>query len=219
MVSSGAAGRVRKHPEERSAEILDEAARLALAEGLERITLRAVAAGLGVRPGLISHYFPAAEDLVVAAFARAADGERAAILGSTGSGDPLGRMARFIARIERGYGDELACLWLNARHLARFLPGLADALERQEARDRDRMVALIEAGNAAGDFHAPDPLAACVRIFMAADGYGVYVNNPEPFDVDAYTHFVADVAEWALGVAPGVLRSRAVDMPEVDVVS
>ena len=53
--------RARKRPEERRAEILDTAADIALREGLERITLRAVADQLGVRPGLSSHCCAAAD--------------------------------------------------------------------------------------------------------------------------------------------------------------
>lgn len=205
MVSSGEPSRVRKHPEERRAEILAEAARIALEEGLERITLRAVAEGLGVRPGLISHYFPAAEDLVVAAFLVAVSAERERL--QTGEGDPLERLAAFVRRIEEE-STELARLWLNARHLARFTPALADAIEEQEALDRGRLISLIEEGREAGLFAVDDPLAACVRIFMAADGFGAYANNAAPFEHAAYLHFVADVAEWALGIEPGALRER-----------
>ncbi|MBK0419374.1 TetR/AcrR family transcriptional regulator [Leucobacter sp. CSA1] len=204
MVSSGGVPRVRKQPEERRAEILAEAARIALEEGLERITLRAVADGLGVRPGLISHYFPAAEDLVVAAFLVAVSGERERL--QTGEGEPLERLAAFVRRIESESVD-LARLWLNARHLARFTPALADAIEEQEALDRERLISLIDEGCDAGVFEVEDPLAACVRIFMAVDGFGAYANNAAPFEPDAYAHFVTDVSEWALGLSAGALRS------------
>ncbi|RGE23648.1 TetR/AcrR family transcriptional regulator [Leucobacter sp. wl10] len=207
MVSSEGAGRVRKQPEERRAEILAEASRIALEEGLERITLRAVADRLGVRPGLISHYFPAAEDLVIAAFLGAVSGERKRL--QTGAGEPLYRMAAFVRRVQVD-SIELSRLWLNARHLARFTPALADAIEAQEALDRDHLTSLIEEGRAAGVFAVEDPFAACVRILMAVDGFGAYANNPAPFEYDSYLHFVEDVCEWALGIEPGALRA-AVD--------
>ena len=42
------------------------------AEGLSAVTLRRVAADLGVTPGLVSHYFSSAEQLITAAFRAAA---------------------------------------------------------------------------------------------------------------------------------------------------
>ncbi|MDR6439001.1 AcrR family transcriptional regulator [Paenarthrobacter nicotinovorans] len=208
MVSSPPPQRVRKLPDERRAEILSEAASIALAEGLERITLRAVADRLGVRPGLISHYYPAAEDLVVAAFVLAVSEEREELFPDDGT--PLHRMAHLVSRIEGNGAFALTRLWLNARHLCRFIPALAEAMLAQEHLDRTRLTALIEDGRASGDFAVDDPFAACIRIWVAIDGVGSYANNPGSFDYEAFTRFVTDVAEWALGVPAGKLRA-AVD--------
>jgi AcrR family transcriptional regulator len=208
MVSSPPGQRVRKPPEERRNEIVDEAAAIALTEGLERITLRAVADRLGVRPGLISHYFPAADDLVIAAFVRAVSREREELIPD--DGDPVTRIARMVARIEGAQSLELTRLWLNARHLCRFSRPLSDALENQEHLDRQRLASLIEDGMATGDFTASDPFDACVRIFVAIDGVGAYANNTRPFPHEAFTRFVTDIAEWTLGMRAGDLRT-AVD--------
>jgi AcrR family transcriptional regulator len=207
-MSSPTSQRIRKLPDERRAEILSEAANIALAEGLERITLRAVADRLGVRPGLISHYYPAAEDLVIAAFVLAVSEEREELFPA--DGDPVARLAHLVSRMEGDGAIELTRLWLNARHLCRFSPALAEALEHQEHLDRQRLTSLIEDGMATGDFTVGDPLAACVRIFVAIDGVGAYVNNTQAFTHAAFTHFVSDVAEWALGMRAGELRT-AVD--------
>ncbi|UKA49744.1 TetR family transcriptional regulator [Arthrobacter sp. FW305-123] len=208
MVSSPTSQRVRKLPDERRAEILAEAASIALTEGLERITLRAVADRLGVRPGLISHYYPAAEDLVIAAFVRAVSEEREELFPDAGT--PLERMAHLVSRSEGRESLELSRLWLNARHLCRFIPALTEALRGQEYLDRNRLTALIEDGVDSGDFSVEDPFAACIRIWVAIDGVGSYVNNAEAFEYDAFKRFVTDVAEWSLGIPAGTLRA-AVD--------
>lgn len=191
---------VRKDPEERRAEILAEAARIALSEGLERITLRGVAERLGVRPGLIGHYFPAVQDLVVAAFELAIEGEREAMF--PGAGSASEQLAHLVHRIESRQADDLARLWLNARHLSRFSEPLLTSIEEQEGLDRARLTALIHAGVTAGEFATDDAEAACIRIFMAIDAFGCYVNDRGPFAGEAFSRYVADVAIWTLGLDP-----------------
>lgn len=192
-------------PEERREEILSEAANIALDGGLESITLRAVAERLGVRPGLITHYFPAVQDLVIAAFVRAVANEREQLIPLHGT--PIERMARLTARAQSPASHEMARLWLNARHLSRFTPALAQALEEQEALDRARLLELIGIGADTGDFSVDDPMDACVRILIAVDGVGAYINNTGNFTNEAYANFVSDTAEWALGLRPGALRA------------
>lgn len=209
--SHSAPPRTRKPPEERREDILACAAAIAIEEGLERITLRAVAARLGVRPGLITHYFPVAEDLVVAAFARAAVLEREQFF--TTGGTPLQRLARFVDHVEQGRSLPLARLWLNARHLSRFSPPLDTELQIQDELDRERLTAMIEDGIASGDFPGADAESACIRIFIALDGGGSYVNSSQPIEHPAHTRVVADVAEWALGLEVGALREAMAALP------
>ncbi|MFF2274612.1 TetR/AcrR family transcriptional regulator [Agromyces sp. NPDC058126] len=206
MMSSAPATRARKLPAERRAEIVRAAAAIALEGGLEKITLRAVADLLGVRPGLISHYFPVAEDLVIAAFVHAVSDEREALVPE--GGEPLERMARLVSRVESSDARAISRLWLNARHLSRFSPALDAALEEQESFDRDRLTALIDDGIAAGVFAPADVFTATVRIFIAIDGFGAYANNTGAFASDAYWRFVTDAAEWALGLEAGRLRDE-----------
>ena len=204
MTSSAVTPRSRKRPEERRAEILAAAADIALEEGLERITLRAVADRLGVRPGLITHYFPAADELVLEAFERAAVGERGQFFPADGT--PVERLAHFIDHVESGASLVLARLWLNARHLSRFSPALDALLQEQDALDQAQLIALIQDGIAAGDFADVDAQAASIRIFIAVDGGGSYVNTAAVIDHPAHVHFSRDVAEWTLGLEPGTLE-------------
>ena len=205
MTSRAAAARSRKRPEERREEILSVAAEIAVAAGLERVTLRAVAERLGVRPGLITHYFPAAEDLVVEAFARAAVLEREQFFPT--DGEPLRRLAHFVGHIEQGVSIPLARLWLNARHLVRFIPALEAVLHEQDALDHARGRAIVEDGIASGDFGAVDAEVACIRILLAVDGGGSYVNTAAERTHPAHRRMVADVAAWALALEPERLRA------------
>jgi AcrR family transcriptional regulator len=202
--TTGATARERLRPEERREQILDAAAGIALSQGLERITLRAVADALGVRPGLITHYHPAAEDLVVAAFVRAASLERERFFPD--SGTPLERMAHFLDYISSGASVPLARMWLNARHLSRFGETLAQALREQDTLDRERLSAIVRDGVADGSFADVDPEAAAIRILIAVDGVGSYVND-DVFRHPALTSFERDVTAWTLGLPAGTLAA------------
>lgn len=204
MTSTPARQRTRKSPQARRTEILAAASAIALDEGLERITLRAVAERLDVRPGLVTHYFPVAEELVVEAFVNAASEQREHLFRDDGSA--LQRIARFVAHADGSAALPLARLWLNARHLSRFIPGLAAALEEQEKLDESRLRQVIEASIADGDVAPRDAGDTAIRILMALDGKGAYANDRTPYTDEVYLHFVSDYAEWALGLPPGRLR-------------
>jgi hypothetical protein len=81
-------------------------------------------------------------------------------------------------------------------------------MEEQDALDRARLQSLLAEGVDAGEFHG-DPEAATIRIWVAVDGRGSYVNSGADLTHPSYEHFVADVAEWTLGLAPGALRHTA----------
>lgn len=57
---------VRKHPDERSAEIIEAAANLFLRDGFTQFTMRNVAAAVGIRLGSLQHHFRSREVLLAA---------------------------------------------------------------------------------------------------------------------------------------------------------
>lgn len=197
-------------PGERRAEILSAAARIALAEGIERVTLRRVADDLGVRPGLISHYFPVAEHLVSEAFAYAATRERESLLPACEAAlPPLDRLARFLVRLADGTCSDLSKLWLNARHISRFNPALRDAVAAQEELTRDSLTRLIAKGARAAELTTDDPFGAALRILVTVDGLGAYANEKAPLDHPVLRDLLTTTAEGALGLPRGLLRERA----------
>ncbi|MFF5470590.1 TetR/AcrR family transcriptional regulator [Streptomyces achromogenes] len=210
MSSSVQRKRIRKDPAARRAEIVAAAAAVALTEGLECVTLRRIAEELAVRPGLISHYFPSAEDLVAEAFGSAATGELDRLL-PAGHTAPTatGRLARFLARTSGEEYDAISRLWINARHLSRYRPVLRDRVARQEAAWRGRLVGLIQDGADAGEFATDDPAAVAVQILVVLDGLGVHANTATPERPAAVLRMPLTTAERELGLRPGTLDQAA----------
>lgn len=206
MTSSVQRKRVRKSPDDRRAEIVGAAAEVALTEGLECITLRRIAEQLDVRPGLISHYFPAVEDLVAEAFGSAATAELESLL-PTGprEGSPLNRLTRFFADTTGPAYDDMSRLWLNARHLSRYRPVLRDRVLDQETAWRGRLSDVITTGVEQGEFRTEDPALTAVRILVVIDGLAGHANTGLGKHPSAVTRLAAATAERELGLADGTL--------------
>ncbi|RST08644.1 TetR family transcriptional regulator [Streptomyces sp. WAC05374] len=211
MPSSLPNKRIRKSPAARRAEIVDTAAAVALTEGLECITLRRVAEELDVRPGLISHYFPAVEDLVAEAYGQAAATELDALLPTDrGGATPTRHLARFLARTTGEAYDNISRLWLNARHLSRYRPTLRDRVAVQEAAWRDRLEALIRDGVHQGEFRTADPMVTAMQILVVLDGLGMLVNSHDTGDdPPEILRMPLTTAERELGLPAGTLTATA----------
>ncbi|MFE3071266.1 TetR/AcrR family transcriptional regulator [Streptomyces sp. NPDC059247] len=210
MPSSVPQKRVRKSPEARRAEIVETAARVALTEGLECVTLRRTAEELSVRPGLISHYFPSAEELVGEAFSVAATGELNALLpAERPHGTPAQYLARYFALSGGEAYDDISRLWINARHLSRYRPVLRTRVTEQELASDDRLEQLIREGVALGEFRTDDPRTAAIKILVVLDGLGAHANTDRTDRPDAVTRLPVTTAEQALGLPYGTLTNLA----------
>ncbi|MFJ6485197.1 MULTISPECIES: TetR/AcrR family transcriptional regulator [unclassified Streptomyces] len=213
MSSSVQRKRIRKSPEARRAEIVDTAAAVALAEGLECLTLRRIAEELAVRPGLISHYFPSVEDLVAEAFGTAAGAELEVLLPPGADGGvpiPTGRLERFFARTSGEAYDAISRLWINARHLSRYRPLLRERVAEQEAAWRGRLEEVIREGVERGEFRTEDPCVTAIQILVVLDGLGVHANTEDRDRPEAVTRMAVTTAERELGLPRGALTRGAV---------
>ncbi|MFJ6252258.1 MULTISPECIES: TetR/AcrR family transcriptional regulator [unclassified Streptomyces] len=206
MSSSVERKRVRKTPEARRAEIVETAARVALTEGLECVTLRRIAEELAVRPGLISHYFPSAEELVAEAFAVASTGELDSLLpAERPHGTPAQYLARYFALSAGEAYDDISRLWINARHLSRYRPVLRDRVAEQERASDDRLAGLIREGVERGEFRTDDPRTTAIQILVVLDGLGAHTNTDRGNRPEAVTRMAVTTAERELGLAAGAL--------------
>jgi AcrR family transcriptional regulator len=163
----------RKLPAERRSELLARAVEISTAEGLSEVTLRRVAADLGVTPGLVSHYFSAAELLIAAAFRTAAEADLAEARSRVGGGGSAAdRIAALMDYVLDDVSEDASALWLDAWSLGRRNPTLA----AEAASLTDDWLALIGElvadGARNGEFAVTDVDVTARRLLIMIDGLG-----------------------------------------------
>jgi AcrR family transcriptional regulator len=200
----------RKPASQRRAEITETAAAIAVSEGLEKVTAKRVADATGVFPGLVSHYFGTADELVAAAFAHAAASERDKLFGdAAAAGRPVDQLRRLLGCWLDPDRDPVSLLWLDAWQASRRRPALGQEVTRQMTADSDRLSALIRSGTAAGDWTAGDPDGITTQILSLIDGHSVQAATRRTLDYAVVAAMVITVTETLLGLPRGALaRSR-----------
>jgi len=198
--------RVRRSAEDRRQEIATAATRLALSEGLDQVTLRRLAEELDVAGSLVSHYFPAVDDLLAEAFAAAAKAELEAIFaGIDAIDDPLDALRTLLRSLVEEERDSLSTLWIDAWHAGRRRPALAAEVARQTDEWNARLAELLQRGCDAGRFRAAHPRVAAARVMAVIDGLSVHSTVRGTLDYESVEQLVFVVAESELGLPRGAL--------------
>jgi AcrR family transcriptional regulator len=200
----------RMPPDQRRDAIVDAALAVARRKGLASTTVRDVAAEMGTSSGLVHHYFATMDEVLAAAFAKAAadDLERsAAAIGATA--DPVDALAVFFRTYAPVDQDWAFQLWLDAWAEAARRPAVRATSRRLNLAWQRLLRATIEAGVASGDLRCADPSGSAWRILSLLDGLALQVVAHRT------TVRRADVLAWAtraaedeVGLAPGTLSSR-----------
>jgi AcrR family transcriptional regulator len=163
----------RKLPAERHGELLAKAVELAAAEGLSAVTLRRVAADLGVTPGLVSHYFSSAEQLITAAFRSAAVADLAEARSRIDAAPTaLAKMDALMDYVLDDSSDDAGALWLDAWSLGRRNPALATEANDLTDEWLICIADIVRAGRRDGEFAVDDVNVAARRLLTMIDGLG-----------------------------------------------
>ena len=193
-------------PAERRQEIVTVASRVAVGEGLERVTAKRVAEELGVVPGLINHYFCSVDDLVAAAFGHAAEAERAVVFGSVSPRPgPVDELNRLLASFLQPDRDPVSLLWLDAWQASRRRPALLTEVVRQMEADTAQLSMLITRGIESGHFVTVDAASTALRIMALIDGLSIQAATRAQIDYSAVVDLVVGTIQSELGLAPGQL--------------
>ena len=193
----------RMDPAERRQEIVAAASRVAVGEGLQRVTAKRVAEELGVVPGLINHYFGSVDDLVAAAFGHAAEAERALVFGAALSGTgPLDELNRLLTGFLQPDRDPVSLLWLDAWQASRRRPALLTEVVRQMEADTAQLAILIRRGIESGHFITADAASTALRIMALIDGLSIQAATRAQIDYSVVAELVVSTIRSELGLAP-----------------
>lgn len=161
----------RKAPAERAEEISDAARGLALEHGLSAVTLRAVAARIGVAPALVAHYEPNMDVLVATTFRTIVATEIAEIdVLLEGLATPTARIAALVDTLLDGTRDEVTVVWVEAWALGRRNEALAEAVRAEMDAWQHVVRTVVESGMASGEFAAGDAASVAWQLLGMIDG-------------------------------------------------
>lgn len=177
--------------------------------GIAAVTVRDVAAELGVSSGLIHHYYDSMDELVAEAFERAARADLAETVEAVTAGaTPLARLRLFFDTYARADGDEGMQVWLDAWAEASRRPALQRTSRRLNEEWQALLASVIAAGVTDGSMACDDgdADAAAWRVLSLLDGLSLQVvAHGDVLTAEQADAWSRAAAERELGLAPGTL--------------
>lgn len=168
---SRAAAPRRLPPEERERSIVRGAIDLASESGLEALTVRAVAAKVGVTPALVAHYRPVMEEFVADVFGDIVAAEREEVLGEfVQTGDVRDDLQRLVEILLDTSRDDVAMVWVQSWSLG----ARNEALGRRVRHEMDLWQSGLEdlIRRTGGD--SVDPAPAAWLLLAMVDGMSAH---------------------------------------------
>lgn len=195
----------RKTPAERAAEIAEAAKEIALEQGLSAITLRNVAARVGVASGLVAHYQPNVDALVAGIFATIVAAETDEVSGLLDRlPTPLERLGMLLETLMDNSRIDVTAIWVEAWTLGRRNEALAACVREQMDAWQEVVQGVVEAGIAAGEFETFDAPSVAWQILGMVDGLNAQALVRWDGVSDRGTH-LARAVEGMVGAARGSL--------------
>ncbi len=186
--------RTRLAPEARREQILDEAARLILSEGLHAVSMERLGRDVGISKGLVYNYFPTRDALLAELLRRDQTELRNRGMAQALEADSFSEMIRQTTRLyleqTRDRGALIAALLSD--------PSVAKLMEEDNRIDRERTIRYcVRAARRAYDL--PLPLAiSVVDMLMAITGRAGRQVAEGLIDVDPATEICVELITGAL---------------------
>lgn len=162
-------------PEERERTIVDGAVELALENGLDALTVRAVAARVGVTPALVAHYRPVMDAFVAEVFGTIVAAERDEVLDAF---SPVGglrtSLQRLVETLLDGSRDDVAFVWVQAWSLGVRNEPLGERVRAEMDLWQSRLEAVIVGAASADLDDSADPPFAAWMLLAMVDGMSAH---------------------------------------------
>lgn len=193
--------------DERRDAIVDATLTVARRKGLGATTVRDVAAEMGTSSGLVHHYFDSMDEVLAAAFSRAARIDLATVESAVAvAGTPKEALVAFLRAYAPVESDWTFQLWLDAWSEAGRRPVVREISARLNVAWKEVLAGLIAAGVEAGDFECDDPEGAAWRLISLLDGLVLQVvAHRSTVDRPTMIRWARLAAERELGLPEGAL--------------
>ncbi|AXJ08634.1 TetR/AcrR family transcriptional regulator [Arthrobacter sp. PM3] len=199
---------VRKAPGERASEISEAARNIALEQGLGSITLRNVAARVGVASGLVAHYQPNVEELVASTFTGIVAAETAEVQAAVDRiPSAPGQLAYLLDTLLDGSRLDVTAIWVDAWTMGRRNEALAECVRDQMDAWQAMLQGVVEAGVAAHDFETSDAASVAWQILGMIDGLNAQALVRWDGVKERGVH-IARAVEGMVGAARGSLQQQ-----------
>jgi len=167
--------RTRKSADERRAEVADAARAIALDQGLAAVTMRAVAARVGVAPGLVAHYAPSMDDLVADTFGDlvAAELHEVAALVQRVDAAPR-RLGILLETLLDGSRADITLVWVQAWAMGAGNEPLAARVRAEMDEWQAVIAAEIARGMADGSLVPGDAAGIAWHLLAMIDGLNAH---------------------------------------------
>ena len=194
MTAPAARKRTRLTPEARREQILDEAARLILDEGLYAVSMERLARDVGISKGLVYNYFPTRDALLTALLnreqAELRDRGMASALQAESYDDLIRQTTRLYLEQTRDRGALIAALLSD--------PSVSLLMEEANRAERERTVRyFVRATRRAFNLPLPMAIAAVEMASAVTDRAGRLVAEGQ-LDVDAATEMCVEMITGGL---------------------
>jgi AcrR family transcriptional regulator len=196
-------------PGQRRETIVQAALAVMLDKGMAATTVRDVADRMGSSSGLVHHYFSSMDELIAAAFERAASqGLTTTAEAMAAYDDPVAGVAAFFASYIRAEQDWAFQLWLDAWSEAARRPAVRATSQRLNVAWQQLLAGTITEGVRAGHFTCTDPNGTAWRILSLLDGLALQtVAHRLDLGRAAVLAWSIAYAEAELGVTAGTLTT------------
>lgn len=167
--------RTRKSAEERRAEIAAAARGIAREQGLAAVTLRAVAARIGVAPGLVAHYAPSMDDLVAETFGDLVAAELRDVIALVQREDRAARrLGILLETLLDGTRADITLIWVQAWATGAGNEALAARVRTEMDDWQGAIAAEITRGMADGSFADGDAAGIAWHLLAMIDGLSAH---------------------------------------------